>query len=66
MPKIILQDYTKTLRGKTVLDHIDLTLEGLGLIHAGQAFHLADQLPGFLHYLSQRLSIQTETPTFLF
>ena len=27
MPKIILQDYTKTLRGKTVLDHIDLTLE---------------------------------------
>ena len=27
MPKIILQDYTKTLRGKTVLDHIDLTLK---------------------------------------
>ena len=31
MPKIILQDYTKTLRGKTVLDHIDLTLESGGI-----------------------------------
>ncbi len=31
MPKIILQDYTKMLRGKTVLDHIDLTLESGGI-----------------------------------
>lgn len=31
MPKIILQDYTKILRGKTVLDHIDLTLESGGI-----------------------------------
>lgn len=31
MPKIILQDYTKTLRGKTVLDHIDLALESGGI-----------------------------------
>ena len=35
------------IHGLDPVCHIDLPLEGLGLIHAGQAFHLADQLPGF-------------------
>ena len=40
MPKIILQDYTKMLRGKTVLDHIDLTLE------SGELLVVLGPLPG--------------------
>ena len=40
MPKIILQDYTKTLRGKTVLDHIDLTLESGGIYGPVSYTHL--------------------------